>query len=67
LACTASTLIAAEPPLLLRDPTMNRTTIVFRYAGDLWSAPREGGDARRLTTSPGTTCFLVASRLRFKE
>ena len=53
LAGTTSLLIAADPPLVLRDPTMNRTTIVFSYAGDLWSVPREGGDARRLTTSPG--------------
>ncbi len=53
LAGTASLLIAAEPPLLLRDPTMNRTSIVFCYASDLWSVPREGGEARRLTTGPG--------------
>jgi tricorn protease len=53
LAGTASLLLAAEPPLLLRDPTMNRTTIIFCYAGDLWSVPREGGEARRLTTGPG--------------
>jgi tricorn protease len=53
LAGTAPLLAAAEPPLLLRDPTMNRTTIVFCYAGDLWGVPREGGDARRLTTGPG--------------
>ncbi len=45
---------SAETGLLVRTPTMNRTQIVFSYAGDLWSVPREGGDARRLTTSPGT-------------
>jgi tricorn protease len=54
LAGTASMLEAADSPLQLRDPTMNHTTIVFSYAGDLWSVPREGGDARRLTTGPGT-------------
>ena len=27
--------------------------IVFVFAGDLWSVPREGGDARRLTTGVG--------------
>ena len=31
-------------PLLLQSPTMNRTPIVFVYAGDLWKVPREGGD-----------------------
>ena len=40
-------------PLLLQSPTMNRTQIVFVYAGDLWKVPREGGDARRLTTGAG--------------
>ncbi|HYZ87513.1 MAG TPA: PDZ domain-containing protein [Bryobacteraceae bacterium] len=32
---------------------MSRTHIVFVYAGDLWSVPREGGDAVRITVSPG--------------
>ncbi len=47
---------APEPtdrPLLLQSPTVNRTHVVFSYAGDLWSVPREGGDARRLTTGVG--------------
>jgi tricorn protease len=39
--------------LLLRKPALSRTQIVFSYAGDLWSVPREGGEARRLTVSPG--------------
>jgi tricorn protease len=39
--------------LLLRKPALSRTQIVFSYAGDLWSVPRTGGDAVRLTTSPG--------------
>ena len=35
---------AAGPTLhLLHKPVMNKTTIVFTYAGDLWSVPREGG------------------------
>ena len=40
-------------PLLMKHPTINRTKIVFEYAGDLWSVPRSGGDATRLTSSPG--------------
>ena len=44
---------ASTPPLLLREPTLSRTSIVFSYAGDLWSVPREGGEARRLTAGPG--------------
>ncbi len=40
-------------PLLLQQPTLSATHIVFVYAGDLWSVSREGGEAIRLTTSPG--------------
>jgi tricorn protease len=39
--------------LLLRNPAVSRTQIVFAYAGDLWIVPRIGGEARRLTTGPG--------------
>lgn len=41
-------------PLLMRHPTLNATSIVFSYAGDLWSVPREGGSAKRLTSAVGT-------------
>ncbi len=44
---------AADAPLILRSPTLNRTHVVFAFAGDLWSVPRNGGEARRLTTGPG--------------
>ncbi|MGH9770039.1 MAG: S41 family peptidase, partial [Blastocatellia bacterium] len=44
---------AQEKPLLMRQPTMSRTQIVFVYAGDLWIAPRNGGEASRLTTGVG--------------
>ena len=40
-------------PLLLQQPTVNRTHIVFVYAGDLWIVPRAGGAARRLTSGVG--------------
>ena len=45
----------AQPnnPTLFQKPTVNRTHIVFVYAGDLWIVPREGGDAKRLTTGVG--------------
>ena len=39
---------------LLQKPTVNHTHIIFVYAGDLWIVPREGGDAKRLTTGVGT-------------
>ncbi len=40
--------------LLLQDPTISADRIVFAYAGDLWSVGRAGGEATRLTSSPGT-------------
>lgn len=36
----------------MRHPALNATQIVFQFAGDLWSVPRAGGQAQRLTTSP---------------
>jgi tricorn protease len=45
---------AADEPLLLQKPTLSKTHIVFSYAGDLWSAPRDGGDAVRLTSGAGS-------------
>ena len=48
-------LFAAESnlPLILRSPSLSKTQIVFAFAGDLWIVPREGGEAKRLTTGPG--------------
>ena len=34
---------AQENPLLMRMPTLNKTHIVFSYAGDLWTVARDGG------------------------
>ena len=47
--------------LLLRHPALSRTQIVFSYAGDLWSVPRDGGEAIRLTTAPGVETDPVFS------
>jgi tricorn protease len=53
LLITAVLTFAANSPLLLQKPALNGTHIVFVYAGDLWSVPRTGGDAVRLTSGPG--------------
>ena len=45
---------AQSGPLLLRQPTVSKTEIVFTYGGDLWSVARDGGEARRLTSALGT-------------
>ncbi|MDX2041505.1 MAG: PDZ domain-containing protein [Acidobacteriota bacterium] len=50
----ASLCLAQGEATLFQKPTVNQTHIVFVYAGDLWSVPRTGGDAKRLTTGIGT-------------
>jgi tricorn protease len=44
---------SAQTPTLYRQPAISKTEIAFSYAGDLWTVPRSGGDARRLTTGIG--------------
>ena len=55
LAALVPSLLAvpAEAKPWLRSPALSRTQIAFTYAGDLWIVPREGGDARQLTTGVG--------------
>ena len=53
--------LAADQPLLLQKPTVNKTHIVFSYAGDLWSVPREGGEAVRLTAGTGVETAPIFS------
>jgi len=50
LAFAGIVFAAEDAPLLLQSPTLSRTDITFVYGGYLWSVPREGGDARQLTT-----------------
>src|SRR6185369_11000804 len=38
---------------LLRHPTVSRDSVAFEYAGDLWVVSRNGGQARRLTSTQG--------------
>lgn len=48
---------SAEEARLLRFPSTNGTDIVFSYAGDLFTAPLAGGEARRLTSHIGYEMF----------
>ena len=50
---TLALLAPAAAPLIVRGPALNKTGSVFSFAGDLWTVSRDGGAARRLTTSPG--------------
>ena len=48
------TAVAQSPThLLLRNPSLSKTQIVFEYASDLWVVSRSGGEARRLTSGIG--------------
>jgi len=49
----AAALAQANQPLMMRNPTLSKTQIVFSYAGDLWRVSRDGGEATRLTNGIG--------------
>ncbi|MEO6484303.1 MAG: protease, partial [Pyrinomonadaceae bacterium] len=53
LVLAISGLAQTDKPMLFRSPTMNKTDIVFVFAGDLWNVPRSGGAAERLTSGTG--------------
>ncbi|HEY5329093.1 MAG TPA: PDZ domain-containing protein [Acidobacteriaceae bacterium] len=43
--------IDAQAPHLLRAPSLSDSQIAFRYADDIWLVGRDGGAARRLTST----------------
>jgi tricorn protease len=53
LAAVPAKTADASAPWLFQAPALSKTHIVFVFAGDLWSVPREGGAAARLTSGPG--------------
>lgn len=44
----------AARPLLIQKPAISKDRIAFVFAGDLWTVPRAGGEATRLTSDVGT-------------
>lgn len=44
---------SAQGTRLLRQPAVSRDLVAFEYASDLWVVARSGGQARRLTATPG--------------
>jgi tricorn protease len=42
---------ATAAPLLLRFPALSQDKIAFRYADDIWTVNRNGGEAERLTSN----------------
>jgi tricorn protease len=49
LLAVSSYAFAQKAPLL-RNPSLSKDKIAFVYADDIWTVPREGGEARRLTS-----------------
>ncbi|HEX5889925.1 MAG TPA: PDZ domain-containing protein [Pyrinomonadaceae bacterium] len=45
--------VFAQGTRLLRHPTVSRDSIAFEYGGDLWVVSRNGGQARRVTSTQG--------------
>src|SRR5689334_18602860 len=54
LIVSAAVFAQNDALMLFRQPTMNKTDIVFVFAGDLWKVSRSGGAAERLTSGTGT-------------
>jgi tricorn protease len=54
IVSATAVLAQADKPMVFQQPTMNKTHIVFSFAGDLWKVPRVGGKAIRLTSGTGT-------------
>jgi tricorn protease len=48
-----SAVASAQGTRMLRQPTVSRDLVAFEYGGDLWTVQRTGGQARRLTSTPG--------------
>lgn len=53
LCFSVSATVSAQGTRLLRQPTVSRDQVAFEYGGDLWIVSRSGGQARRLTSTPG--------------
>lgn len=61
LAILTFTGLKADEARLLRFPATNGNDVVFSYAGDLYKAPLQGGEAVRLTSHIGNEIFAKYS------
>ena len=52
---------AAAKPHIFQRPALSRDLIAFGYAGDLWTVPRTGGRATRLTSGVGIESLPIFS------
>jgi tricorn protease len=54
--------LAQAAPHILQQPAMGHDLIAFSYAGDIWTVPRCGGRATRITTGVGVEIAEVTKR-----
>ena len=57
LAFIQISISAGQESRLLRFPAVHGNKVAFSYAGDLYTVPRSGGVARKITNSPGYEMF----------
>ena len=56
-AVSATSAFAQIDARMLRQPSVSKDQIAFVYAGDIWLVSKKGGNAVRLTSSPGEESF----------
>ena len=56
-ALSAPSAFAQIDARMFRQPSASKDQIAFVYAGDIWLVPKKGGNAVRLTSSPGEESF----------
>src|SRR4030095_10585617 len=56
-ALSATSAFAQIDARMFRQPAVSKDQIAFVYAGDIWLVPKKGGNAVRLTSSPGEESF----------
>jgi tricorn protease len=46
--------IFSQGTRLLREPAISATQVAFAYGGDIWITSKNGGESRRITSTPAT-------------
>ncbi len=57
LALTLTLAAQDGPPRFISRPDVHGDQVVFAWEGDLWTGSLKGGEARRLTSHPGSESF----------
>jgi tricorn protease len=54
LTCCCLTAVFGQGTRLLREPAISATQVAFTYGGDIWISSKNGGESRRITSTPAT-------------